>query len=79
MDYYDLVLGTIPASFLGVGGGLAVFGIDLSTAAPIAALLAIAVIGHALFVRSPVRRSPKPAEEASRPAPRSQTSYQSAD
>ena len=61
MDYYDLVLGTIPASFLGVSGILATVGMDFAIAVPVGALLAVGIILHALFVRSPaMNRNPTP-------------------
>lgn len=54
MEYYDLVLGFIPGSILGVAAVLSVFGIGVSTAIPLGALFAALLIGHALFVRAPV-------------------------
>lgn len=53
--YYDLVLAFIPLAFLGGTGLLNSLGLDLLTAVPIAALVAAAVICHAMFVRAPVR------------------------
>lgn len=70
MNYYDLVLGSIPGSFLGVTGGLSVIGIDLSIAVPIAALLAMAVIGHALFVRAPIAPPEMRSDDGDSPAGR---------
>lgn len=78
MDYYDLVLGSIPGSFLGVTGTLSVFGIGWTTAIAIAALLALAVIGHALFVRSPVGRRRATSEESTHTTPQP-SAAQSAD
>ena len=54
MNYYDLVLGTIPLSLLGGTGVMGLLGVDLWTAVPLAALGALMIILHALFVRSPV-------------------------
>lgn len=71
MEYYDLVLGSIPASILGVTGVLSVFGVGFSTAIPIGAVLATLLIGHALFVRAP---SAPPRTEGARP-----NTFQSAD
>lgn len=51
--YYDVVLGLIPLSLVGVSGVLVGAGVDLTTAVPIAGLLAVALIGHAMFVRGP--------------------------
>ena len=53
MDYYDLVLGLIPGSFLAGVAALSVFGIGMTTAIPTAAALSLGIIGHALFVRAP--------------------------
>jgi hypothetical protein len=69
MGYYDLVLGLIPASFVGVTGVLHGAGFELTSAVPLAALVAVALVGHALFVRAPVAstdstdRSPAPAAD----------------
>jgi len=54
IDYYDAVLGFIPVSVVGVSGALFGFGIDLSVAVTLGALLAAGAIGHAMFVRAPV-------------------------
>ena len=67
MEYYDLVLGSIPASFVGVAGTLGVLGVELSFAIPIAAMLALGVILHALFVRAPMQSTaekPRPSTTA---------------
>jgi len=53
-EYYDLVLGLIPLALLGVGGGLHVAGIGLTTALTIGGLFAVGLVGHALFVNGPV-------------------------
>lgn len=58
MDYYDLVLGTIPASLLGGTGMLGALGLDLWTAVSLAAVVALAIILHALFVRAPGQEAP---------------------
>ena len=51
--YYDVVLGLIPLTMLGVSGGLWAAGIALSVAVPLAGVVVIALIGHAMFVRTP--------------------------
>lgn len=53
-QYYDLVLGLIPVVMAGVSGALFVAGLALTVAIPIAGILALALIGHAMFVRAPV-------------------------
>ncbi|MFB6082332.1 MAG: hypothetical protein ABEJ67_05875 [Halanaeroarchaeum sp.] len=56
-EYYDLVLGLIPFALLGVGGGLHVAGVSLTTALTIGGLFAVGLVGHALFVNGPVSLS----------------------
>ncbi|MFB6070749.1 MAG: hypothetical protein ABEJ76_06970 [Halanaeroarchaeum sp.] len=53
-EYYDLVLGLIPLALLGLGGGLHVAGLALTTALTIGGLFAVGLVGHALFVNGPV-------------------------
>ena len=53
MDYYDAILGLIPVVLAGVSGGLVTIGADLTMATPLAALGAITLIGHAMFVNGP--------------------------
>lgn len=69
MDYYDLVLGLVPLSLLGVTGGLYGLGVDLTIAVPLAAAMSAAVIGHGLFVNAPVEKRSTAFEQ--RPAPES--------
>ena len=51
--YYDIVLGLIPLSLAGITGVLVLAGFNVTTAVPLAASVAVALVGHALFVRSP--------------------------
>jgi len=60
IGYYDLVLGLVPLSLLGVTGSLYGIGVDLAIAVPLAAALAAGVIGHGLFVNAPVEERPAP-------------------
>jgi hypothetical protein len=53
IEYYDAVLGLIPLSFLGLGGLLSGVGLPLTTAVPVAALVAAALVCHAMFVKTP--------------------------
>lgn len=53
VEYYDAVLGLIPLSFLGLGGLLSGAGLPFTTAVPVAALVAAALVCHAMFVRTP--------------------------
>ena len=52
--YYDIILALIPVALLGVTVALTIVGLSLTTAVPIAALFAVGIMGHAMFVRSPV-------------------------
>lgn len=54
MGYYDVVLGLIPVSFLGITGVLYAGGLGLASSVFPAALVTAALVGHALFVRAPV-------------------------
>lgn len=54
-EYYDLVLGLIPLSLFGVGGGLYAVGIGRTGALIVGSLFAAGLIGHALFVNGPVQ------------------------
>lgn len=51
--YYDYVLGLIPLVLGGFSLLLLAAGLNLSTAVPVAALPAVGLMGHAMFVRSP--------------------------
>jgi hypothetical protein len=53
--YYDIVLGLIPVAFIGGTAALTTIGnVAMSTAIPIAAVLSVLLIGHAMFVNAPV-------------------------
>ncbi|MFC6889053.1 hypothetical protein [Halorubrum trueperi] len=60
--YYDYVLGLIPVALIGVTAVLNLAGLSLSVAVPGGALVAGALIAHAMFVRAPagvdIRSSP---------------------
>lgn len=51
--YYDLVLGAIPSTLIGVSGMLHLSGIEFTTAVPLAGLFAVAIMGHAMFIKAP--------------------------
>ena len=53
--YYDYVLGAIPLALFGISGSLTFAGLSLTTAVPLAACVAVLLIGHALFVNAPVQ------------------------
>lgn len=65
--YYDIVLGLIPLAMAGITGGLMLAGFALTTAIPMASIVAVGLIGHAMFVRAPV--DPKPAPDSSQSEP----------
>jgi len=56
--YYDIVLGLIPLAMAGITGGLVLAGFALTTAIPLASVVAVGLIGHAMFVRAPVDPAP---------------------
>ncbi|WP_256300485.1 hypothetical protein [Haloarchaeobius salinus] len=63
--YYDIVLGLIPVSFIGGTAALTtVADMALSTAIPVAAVLSVLLIGHAMFVNAPVDVVAEEAEPA---------------
>lgn len=51
--YYDIVLGLIPLALVGGSGALTIAGMELTVAVPVAATIAVLLVGHALFVRAP--------------------------
>lgn len=59
--YYDIVLGLIPLSLAGITGLLVFAGFSLTTAIPLASIVAVALIGHAMFVSPPTGAAPEPA------------------
>jgi L-alanine-DL-glutamate epimerase-like enolase superfamily enzyme len=56
--YYDFVLGLIPLTLGGITGLLTISGFALTTAIPLASIVAVGLIGHAMFVRAPVDSPP---------------------
>lgn len=52
--YYDLVLGLIPLSLAGLTALLLATGVSLSAAVPLASVVTIGLMGHAMFVKAPV-------------------------
>lgn len=53
-EYYDVVLGLIPIALVGITLSLLGLGLEPTTAVFAASLAAVSLIGHAMFVRSPV-------------------------
>jgi len=60
--YYDIVLGLIPLAMAGITGTLLLAGFALTTAIPMASVVAVGLIGHAMFVRAPVDPVPESAD-----------------
>lgn len=56
--YYDFVLGLIPLALGGITAILTIGGFELTTAIPLASVVAVGLIGHAMFVRAPVDSPP---------------------
>jgi len=56
--YYDIILGLIPLTLVGITGVLSIVGFALTVAVPLAAMVAVALIGHAMFVNAPVDDGP---------------------
>ena len=68
--YYDIVLGLIPLSLGGGSALLTVAGVSLTTAIIAASLVAVLLIGHGMFVRTPSDASaPAPATGSPTPSP----------
>ena len=61
--YYDIVLGLIPLALGGITALLAALGVSFTVAVPLAATVAVALIGHGLFVHSPGSESTQPAPQ----------------
>ena len=51
--YYDIVLGLIPVALLGITAALTFVGVSLTAAVPLGSIVAMAIIGHAMFVNTP--------------------------
>jgi len=66
--YYDIVLGLIPLTLAGIAGALHTVGFSLTTAVPLASIVAVALIGHAMFVRAPVETTASPSSSPPRTA-----------
>ncbi len=53
VGYYDIVLGLIPVALVGITAALLLVGLPTTGAVPIGAVVAIGLMGHGMFVRSP--------------------------
>lgn len=53
VQYYDFILGLIPLALGGITAVLAAIGLSLTVAVPLAATVAVALIGHGMFVNAP--------------------------
>lgn len=52
--YYDVVLGLIPLSLAGLTALLVTAGMSLSVSIPLASVVTLGLMGHAMFVNAPV-------------------------
>ena len=67
-EYYDFVLGLIPLALGGVAVLLRAFGFPLTTAVPLASVVAVGLIGHAMFVNGPDDATPATGDSGFQPA-----------
>jgi hypothetical protein len=51
--YYDIVLGLIPLGLGTIAAAMTLLGYELTVAVPVGSVFAIALICHAMFVRTP--------------------------
>jgi uncharacterized membrane protein len=56
--YYDVVLGLIPLGLGTIAAAMIWFGYPLTVAVPVGSVFALALIGHAMFVRTPTDATP---------------------
>lgn len=78
--YYDLVLGLIPVTLLGVSGTLSFAGVSLTSAVTVAAAVGVLIVAHALFVNAPVgSEAPSPGRAADDASPSPQVGPVNAD
>ena len=63
--YYDVVLGLIPLSLAGLTALLFVAGMSLSVSIPLASVVTLGLMGHAMFVRAPVGEGSHEADQGS--------------
>ncbi|MFB6078022.1 MAG: hypothetical protein ABEJ80_03470 [Halarchaeum sp.] len=66
-SYYDHILGLIPVAFVAVAATLTLAGYGTTVAIPAAGGVAVALVGHALFVNGP--RDDPVVSAAETPAP----------
>ncbi|SNR37488.1 hypothetical protein SAMN06264855_10445 [Halorubrum vacuolatum] len=52
--YYDYVLGLIPAVLIGITAVLTLVGLSTPFAVSVGAIIAVGLMGHAMFVKGPV-------------------------
>jgi hypothetical protein len=72
--YYDIVLGMIPLALAGIATTLFGAGFEGTTAVTLGSVVAVALIGHALFVNGPVSLDTSDAKD-----PSANDSFQPAD
>jgi len=65
--YYDAVLGLIPLAFVSITAVLVVAGLTTAAAVTGGSLVAVGLVGHALFVNSPVDATAEASDTTHRP------------
>ena len=71
VGYYDIVLGLIPVTLVGLTALLVGGGLPLWLSVPLSSTVAVGLIGHAMFVNGPAvpeRAADVPASSGHRPA-----------
>lgn len=71
--YYDFILGSIPLTLGGLSGFLSLVGVELTVAVVAASLVAVVLVGHAMFVRAPVDSPVETAPSPAAPGPAVET------
>jgi len=59
VGYYDLVLGLVPLGLGTIAAAMMLLGYEPTVALPTGSVFAIALIGHAMFVRTPTDAAPE--------------------
>ena len=77
MSYYDIILGFIPLTLFGISSLLWLTGVPFTMAVPAGALIAVGLIGHALFVNGPGKESATAPVSTSSPSTNSSASMTS--
>lgn len=66
VDYYDIILGTIPVALLGIPTTLYATGVNHITAITTGGVIAASIMAHALFINTPTTTRSKTTEHNTR-------------